>query len=179
MHVVKSIAILAIVTLSIVSVAHGQRYQGNVQFQPPSGAFFGYDMDKWDEIRCDTAVRTISGESRFYDYKLSREKLLETPKWNPLADPPGVTTENAVRLANKKLATIKPFGDCESILVEVRMQSYWDRWVWAVIFKPKPKDDQPNSEERFPVFVLMDGTTLEPDATTPNYLSSDSEGKRR
>ena len=179
MSTLKSVSMLVVMTLSMANAAFGQRYQNNVHFQPPASSLFFNDLDRFEEIKCAISIQTVSGQSRYYDYSLNREKLLQTPKWDPMIDRPGVPLEVAARLATKMLNDIQPFGDCKTSLVELQMQTYWDRWIWVVIFKPKPKDDRIIPSDLFPIIVLMDSTVLKPEDTTPNYLLSDRDPKPR
>lgn len=146
----------------LVSCSIAQFVDSRTHLTPPMGALRAHDMNAWDEIGCRLSTHDAQdGESIAYIYTLSRKRIEKTPKWEADQLDPKVSPGVALHFAKRKFEALQPWGN-SNYTYELHLQQYWDRWLWAVIFRHA--ETQGVTEDKvFPIFVLMDGAVLKPE----------------
>jgi hypothetical protein len=163
----RSAVVSLLFCLAMTSLGSAQYLDRRTHLAPPMGAFQSEDLEAWDSLGCRVSIFTMDGKPRYFQYTLSRERMEKTPSWDATELDPNLSPGVALRLARRQFESLKPYGDCE-YKYELQLQSYWGKWLWAVIFTPVSA--KLRTEQGFPVFVLMDGGTLKSTEVTPDYL---------
>lgn len=161
----KRFRLMKLLSLLVVCIFHAPSNvrcgDHRTHLAPPMGAMNAPNIDAWDKISCRVSPSHLNGESRTFVYTLTRERIERTTDWVDGELDPKLSPGSALILAKRKFATLKPFGD-SNYRFELHMQQYWNKWLWAVMFFPTETDGV-TIDSVFPVFVLMDGTTLRPE----------------
>lgn len=115
---------------------------------------------------CGTALSQYSAEfssyysGNRYDFRLTREQLLNTPAWLEDEPNPPLSPRTAKNTALSDLRTLFDNSSAWSVN-EIKLVSLSERWVYVVSFTPPlPRGCQDCLTAPFSVVVTMDGNAI-------------------
>lgn len=113
------------------------------------------------EINWPTQV----GPDDYFNSRLPIARLQATPEWEAGEENPPLSARKAIAVSEALVKQLNPYGpDAELNPPTLKLRESGGRWFWVVYFSP---NDWRQFQSSFPIVVLMDGTAVKPERTTP------------
>lgn len=127
-------------------------------------------------LACAAATTYVSrAVGKRYETVISDAAVQRTPAWEDATDNPPVSARKAIVLADGVRKTLVDDWDgytWRRSSASILFLHGTDRCVWEISYTLHAEGDSTGPEQRFSVFVLMDGTVLRP-------IVSDAHSPRR
>jgi hypothetical protein len=105
------------------------------------------------------------GPDTYYTSRLTLARLEATPKWKAEEENPPVSARKAIAVAEAILKELQPYGpDAKFEAPTLKLRECRGDWFWVVYYSP---NDWRRFQSSFPIVVLMDGSVVRPERSTP------------
>lgn len=110
---------------------------------------------------------TETGPEMYFNSRLPLSRLAATPKWDADDENPPLSARKAIALAEATLKEVQPYGpEAKFDAPMLKLRDCRGDWFWVVYYSP---NDWRRFQSSFPIVVLMDGTVVRPERTTPPH----------